>query len=98
MNEPSDMVAKSIPGESIGGLGRRQKATDAMRSRAELLERESERFGKEAAEWRQLADILDTIEKEARREDGQESGPHIGVGSPAENLLWKLANNRQERF
>jgi hypothetical protein len=63
----------------------RRKATDEMRARAEQLE-------KHAADWRCLAAALDEIEKHAASgPDGEEGGPHIGVGSQAEMFLWSLA-------
>jgi hypothetical protein len=70
----------------------RMKATDAMRAKAKLLERE-------AADWRSLADSLDAIEKHAASQsvDGNESPvPHIGVGSAAELLLWRLVTHYKD--
>jgi hypothetical protein len=63
----------------------RRKATDEMREKAKQLE-------EQAANWRCLADALDEIERYASKgSDGEEGGPHIGVGSQAEAFLWALA-------
>lgn len=83
---PSDHETDPRPvsaGESYGG---RARATEVMRHRAKLLERR-------AADWRNLANVLDAIENEAvAGPDGQEGGPHIGRGSQAERFLWMLAS------
>jgi hypothetical protein len=48
----------------------------------------------QADHWNALADALDRIERYANEQcvDGNEAGPHIGVGSMAEGLLWELAS------
>ncbi len=74
-------------------FGNRRKATDEMRSRAEILERE-------ARHWRSLASAIDRIEEDALvgvNEGCEGSHPYIGVGSDAENFLWVLASQYQRK-
>jgi hypothetical protein len=69
----------------------RTSAVTAMRNRAHRL-----RY--EAARWESLANALDEITKYAssQSKDGGEGGPHIGVGSAPEELLWELATRPLE--
>ena len=89
-----------VPSDTSEVFGTRLRATDAMRARATLMEEKASRLLKEALGWRQLAEMLEKIERHAASQsvDGSESGPHIGVGSAPENLLWKLASDYQEKF
>ena len=71
----------------------RRKATDEMRERAKWLE-------KDAQQWRALANALDNIERysaQVAQEDEESPAPHIGVGSDAELLLWRLATAPREK-
>ena len=72
-------------------IGHRMNAVAAIRNRAERLRRY-------AARWDALANSLEEIERHAASQsvDGGEGGPHIGVGSPAEELLWELASRGLE--
>jgi hypothetical protein len=74
------------PDEAFSGA-QRMKATDVMRDRAKRLRQQ-------AAKWNALADQLDEITKYANSQskDGEDAGPHIGVGSAPEELLWELAS------
>lgn len=48
-------------------------------------------YDKKAKQLDRLASKLIEIERDARRPGGNESGPHIGNGSDAEQALWMLA-------
>jgi hypothetical protein len=76
--------------EVFGG-GQRMSAVNAMRVRAKRLRQQ-------AARWDQLARSLEEIEKYATRQakDGEDVGPHIGVRSAPEELLWELASRPLE--
>ena len=67
-------------------IAHRMSAVDAIRHRAKQLRQK-------AARWESLANSLEEIERYAHSQskDGNESGPHIGAGSAAEELLWELA-------
>lgn len=98
MEEPDGGVSPPDMSEIFFGSGPRPKATQVMRERAKRMEEKAKRIMVEAAQWRQLAKALDEIEEEAKKQcvDGSEAGPHIGVGSDAETLLWKLAYDHEE--
>lgn len=80
MNPPSKSQ------EAFSGA-QRISAVNAMRDRAHRLRRH-------AARWEALAKSLEEIEGFAasQSKDGSEGGPHIGVGSAPEELLWELAS------
>jgi hypothetical protein len=89
----SEEYKKTGPGpnvrapQEVFSHGNRKKAVDVMRDRARRLK-------SQADHWNALADALDRIERYANEQcvDGNEAGPHIGVGSMAEGLLWELAS------
>jgi hypothetical protein len=63
----------------------RMTARDALYHRAKSLRAKSDRL-------MSLVRALDEIKKHACNvPDGQEAGPHIGVGSDADEALWELA-------
>jgi hypothetical protein len=70
--------------ESIGHGEGRMKATDVLREKAKRLQAK-------AAGLLQLANTLDEISRNAIGPDGEDGGPHVGVGSPAEVALWEMA-------
>jgi hypothetical protein len=72
-------------------VGQRMSAVNAMRARANHLR-------KKAARWDELASALEEITRYANSQskDGGEGGPHIGVGSAPEELLWELATRPLE--
>ena len=69
--------------EAMNNEGR-MKATDVLRDRASMLMRRANGL-------KQLADQLDLIAESAASKDGGEDGPHVGVGSQAEEALWEMA-------
>lgn len=72
----------------------RESARDAILRRAADCQAMSNQYSLDVARLRALARMLSDIERSAREsaEDGAEIGPHIGVGSDAEQALWMLAN------
>jgi hypothetical protein len=87
MTEENKDANFGSPNSEVFAHGQRMKAVTVMRERAKRLQ-------SQAAHWNALADSLEAIERYAKKEcvDGSEAGPHIGVGSKAEILLWELAN------
>jgi hypothetical protein len=71
--------------ENLGGPSGRQPASGAFRTKAHLLR-------KQADDLETIARALDDCVP-APTEDGSEEIPssYIGVGSPAEEALWRLA-------
>jgi hypothetical protein len=85
MSSFKDLRPKNVSELPSGGS--RVRAIVAMRDRASSLRRQADK-------WDNLARSLEEIEKYAQSQskDGEECGPHIGVGSAPEQLLWELAS------
>lgn len=75
--------------------GHRESAINVIRMRATECDQAADCYKLRAIKLRSLANKLEEIERSSQSFDGQESGPHIGVGSDAEEALWSLAVNHR---